>query len=60
MKEAKLIAASWGRSFAAALIACYLAGISDPMVLLHAGGAAVLPVILRFLNRGDAAFGLTK
>jgi hypothetical protein len=30
MKEAKLIAASWGRSFAAALIACYLAGVTDP------------------------------
>jgi hypothetical protein len=43
MKNAKLMLASWARSFAAASIACYLAGVTDPTALLHAGMAAVLP-----------------
>jgi hypothetical protein len=60
MKEAKLIAASWARSFLAASIACYLAGVTDWKALFGAGAAAVLPVILRFLNRADLSFGLTK
>ena len=30
MKEAKLLAASWGRSFLAAALAVYLAGVTDP------------------------------
>ena len=60
MKEAKLIAASWARSFLAASIACYLAGVTDWKALFGAGAAAALPVILRFLNRADSAFGLTK
>ena len=60
MKNAKAMAASWARSFAAASIACYLAGITDPKALLSAGAAAVLPVILRWLNPGDQAFGRSK
>ena len=60
MKEEKLIAASWARSFLAASIACYLAGVTDWKALFGAGAAAVLPVILRFLNRADLSFGLTK
>jgi hypothetical protein len=42
MKNAQLMLASWARSFAAASIACYLAGVTDPKALLHAGIAAVL------------------
>jgi hypothetical protein len=60
MKNAKAMAASWARSFMAASIACYLAGVTDPMALLNAGIAALLPVILRWLNPSDAAFGRTK
>ena len=60
MKNAKAMAASWARSFAAASIACYLAGVTDPKALLSAGAAAVLPVILRWLNPGDQAFGRSK
>lgn len=60
MKQAKLLLASWGRSFLAAALAVYLAGVTDPMALLNAGIAALLPVILRWLNPSDAAFGRVK
>ena len=57
MKEFKKLAASWARSFLAAVIAMYLAGVTDPKALLGAGLAAVLPVVLRWLNPKDASFG---
>lgn len=54
----KPIAASWARSFMAATVALYMAGETDPKKLGMAGLAAVLPVILRWLNPKDTAFGL--
>ncbi len=54
----KPIAASWARSFMAATVALYMAGETDPKKLGMAGVAAVLPVILRWLNPKDTAFGL--
>jgi hypothetical protein len=57
MKEAKALAASWGRSFFAAALALFMAGVSDPKTLAMAGLAAVAPVILRWLNPQDSAFG---
>ena len=57
MKEAKTLIASWGRSFVAASLALYMAGETDPKKLGMAGVAAVLPVVLRWLNPNDAAFG---
>lgn len=57
MNEVKAILASWTRSFLAACIAVYLAGVNDPKAILGAGLAAVLPVILRWLNPQDTAFG---
>ena len=59
MDKMKPIAASWARSFMAAAVALYMAGETDPKKLGMAGVAAVLPVILRWLNPNDAAFGLT-
>jgi hypothetical protein len=59
MDKMKPIAASWARSFMAAAVALYMAGETDPKKLGMAGVAAVLPVILRWLNPKDAAFGLT-
>lgn len=53
----KAIGSSWARSFLAGLIACYLAGVTDPKMLLSAGIAAVAPVILRWLNPNDGSFG---
>ncbi len=52
------ILASWGRSFAAAAITCYMSFESvTPQIIINAGLAAVLPVILRWLNPADKAFG---
>jgi hypothetical protein len=58
MKNAKAMLASWARSFLAAAIAVYLAGVTDPKAIASAGVAAVLPVILRWLNPNDSAFGV--
>ena len=58
MDKAKLLLASWGRSFLAAALAVYLAGVTDPKAILMAGVAAVLPVAMRWLNPKDSAFGL--
>lgn len=59
MEKMKPIAASWARSFMAAAVALYMAGETDPKTLGMAGLAAVLPVILRWLNPNDSAFGLS-
>ena len=58
MNQAKALAASWARSFLAAGLAVYMAGVTDPKAIAAAGLAAVLPVVLRYLNPNDAAFGL--
>jgi hypothetical protein len=57
MTNIKGLAASWARSFLAAAVACYLAGVTDPKAIIASGAAAVLPVILRYLNPNDASFG---
>jgi hypothetical protein len=57
MTDLKAMAASWLRSFLAAGIAVYMAGITDPKAIAGAGLAAVLPVVLRYLNPNDTAFG---
>jgi hypothetical protein len=59
MDKDKALAASWARSFMAAALALYLAGVQDPKTLAMAGVAAVAPVILRWLNPNDKSFGLT-
>ena len=59
MTQAKALAASWARSFLASSIAVYIAGVHDPKAIAGAGLAAVLPVVLRYLNPKDAAFGLS-
>lgn len=56
----KAMAASWARSFLAAAVAVYMLGNTDPADIAKAGIAAVLPVVLRFLNPNDASFGRTK
>ena len=58
MKEAKALAASWARSFRAAAVALIAIGETDPKAIFTAGMAAVIPVILRWLNPKDAAFGI--
>ena len=58
MSQFKPLAASWARSFMAAAIAVYMTGETDPKTIGMAGVAAILPVVLRWLNPNDAAFGL--
>jgi hypothetical protein len=57
MDQIKALAASWFRSFLAASLAVYLAGVTDPKAILGAGLSAIAPVILRWLNPADTAFG---
>lgn len=57
MNQFKAMAASWARSFMAASIAVYMSGNTDLKAVGSAGLAAVLPVILRWLNPNDTAFG---
>ena len=59
MANIKALLASWARSFLAASVAVYMAGVTDPKAIGMAGLAAVLPVILRWLNPKDLAFGLS-
>jgi hypothetical protein len=57
MDKAKALIASWARSFMAAVLALYMAGVTDLKTLALAGLAAVAPVILRWLNPKDNSFG---
>jgi hypothetical protein len=64
-KEQKALLASWGRSFAAACLAQFLALGGSAFDLdgdalksvVAAGLAAILPVVIRWLNPNDVAFG---
>lgn len=58
MEQAKAIAASWARSYIAAALAVYMAG-GTPKQIAMGGVAAVVPVIMRWLNPADKAFGST-
>ena len=58
MVEAKAVIASWARSFMAASLALYMAGVTDPKTLAMGGLAAIAPVILRWLNPQDKSFGV--
>ncbi len=49
--------ASYARSFIAASLAVYLAGVTDPKAILAAGIAAILPVFMRWLNPNDKVYG---
>jgi hypothetical protein len=60
MEKAKALLASWARSFLAASLAVYLAGQSDLETIAKAGLAAVLPVIIRWLNPKDTKFGVNS
>ena len=59
MKDIKALAASWARSFMAASLALFMAGVTDPKTLAMGGIAAIAPVVRRYLNPNDSAFGLS-
>lgn len=56
--KTKAMLASYGRSVLGAVIALYMAGVTDPKDLWAALVAAVAPVALRALNPSDPAFGV--
>jgi len=58
MNQWKALGASWLRSFIAAGLAVFMAGVTDPKAILMAGISAVVPVILRYLNPKDSEFGI--
>ncbi len=59
MEKTKALIASWARSYTAAALAVYMAG-GDLKAIAMGGVAAVVPVIIRYLNPNDASFGIQK
>jgi len=47
------VSGTWVRAFVAATLAAYMSGYNSPKYLLHAGLAAILPVVLRYVNPND-------
>lgn len=56
-KQLVALLASYGRSLLAAGLALYAAGVTDPTQLANALWAALLPVVIRYVNPNDPAFG---
>jgi|TARA_R110002126_G_scaffold96807_1_gene226280 hypothetical protein len=57
MEKTKLLIASWLRSYIAAALAVYMAG-GDLKAMAMGGIAALVPVIMRYLNPNDSSFGI--
>lgn len=59
--KSKAMLASWARAFLTAAITCYVTwGSLNWKMMMNSGIAAVLPVILRWLNSNDKQFGRVK
>jgi len=59
-KQAKLMAASYGRCVVGAVVAVYLTGATNPTDYVKAAVAALIPPIMRWANPNDTAYGRTK
>jgi hypothetical protein len=57
MKELKAMLASYGRSALAGALAVYMTGETDPKKLAWGLFAGIVPVLMRYSNPKDAAFG---
>jgi hypothetical protein len=53
----KSMLASYGRSVVGAGVALYSAGVTDPKDLVYALFGALVPVVARYVNPNDPAFG---
>lgn len=53
----KAMLASYGRSILGAASTLYLAGVTDPKDLVWSLVGALAPVVLRYINPNDSAFG---
>lgn len=56
----KAMLSSYARSCIAAGLAVYMTGNTNPKDIGAAALAAVVPVVMRWLNPGDSAFGRSK
>jgi hypothetical protein len=55
--KTKALVASYVRSAVGAGLAVYASGVRDVRGILSAAGAAVVPPLLRWVNKADTAFG---
>jgi hypothetical protein len=60
MKDLKALAASWARSSVAGMLAVYLTGNTNPKDLAMGLVAGVVPMLARWANPKDVAFGNKK
>ena len=60
MNQFKALLASWVRSSLAGALAVAMTGNIQPKALALGLVAGVVPVLTRYLNPNDAAFGITK
>lgn len=56
-KQLKAMLASYGRSILGAATTLYLAGVTDPQDLIWSLVGAIAPVVIRYVNPNDPAFG---
>jgi hypothetical protein len=59
-KQTKAMLASYARSAIAAAVAVYSTGNTDPQDWLKAAVAALIPVVMRWANPNDPAYGRNK
>lgn len=55
--QLKALLESYARSVFAAATALYLVGVTDPLDLAWSLVAAIAPVVIRYVNPNDKAFG---
>jgi hypothetical protein len=60
MKDLKPLAASYGRSALAGMLAVAMTGETDPKKLAWGLWAGLVPVLMRYCNPNDLAFGAKK
>ena len=57
MEQAKSLAASWARSFLAAALALYMAGVTDPKTLAYAFLSAFIAPLWKAVDPKAKEFG---
>ena len=55
--QTKAMLASYARSAIAAAVAVYSTGNTDPKALVYAAMSALIPVVMRWANPKDPAYG---
>lgn len=60
MEQAKAMLASWARSSVAGMLAVYMTGNTNPKDLAMGLVAGLVPMLARWANPNDVAFGNKK